>query len=201
MISSFLYGLSLVHCCRFYSQWFTIATNKCHLLQKPAVLGPDGFISCWTALSQLAMEYGVSRALWVDVKSECVCVYVCVGGESFENKSCSVVSDSWRPRGPYIPWNSPGQNTGVGSLSLLQGIFPTHGSNPGFPHCRQILYQLNHQRSPRILEWVAYPFSSRPSWPRNWTVVSWTAGGFFTSWATGEALVLWAYYMPGIALT
>ena len=56
-------------------------------------------------------------------------------------------------------WNSPGKNTGVGSLSLLQGIFPTHGSNSGLPHCRQILYQLSHKGSPRILEWVAYPFS------------------------------------------
>ena len=63
IISSFLYSLSLVHCCHSYSQWFTIATNKCHLLQKPALLGPNGFISCWTAVSQLAMEYGVSRAL------------------------------------------------------------------------------------------------------------------------------------------
>ena len=51
------------------------------------------------------------------------------------------------------PWNSPGQNTGVGSLSLLQGIFPTQGSNPGLPHCRQILYQLSCKGSPRILEW------------------------------------------------
>ena len=58
------------------------------------------------------------------------------------------------------PWNSPGQSTGVGSLSLLQGIFPTQGSNPGIPHCGQILYQLSHKGSPRILEWVAYPFSS-----------------------------------------
>ena len=56
-----------------------------------------------------------------------------------------------------IQWNSPGQNTGVGSRSLLQGIVPTQGSNPGLPHCRQILYQLSHQGSPRILEWVAYP--------------------------------------------
>ena len=60
----------------------------------------------------------------------------------------------------YSPWNSPGQNTGVGSLSFLQGIIPTQGSNPGLPHCRWILYQLSHQESPRILEWVAYPFSS-----------------------------------------
>ena len=42
---------------------------------------------------------------------------------------------------------TPGQNTGVGSLSLLQGIFPTQGSNPGLPHCRQILYQLSSQGS------------------------------------------------------
>ena len=60
------------------------------------------------------------------------------------------------------------QDTGVGSLSLLQGIFPTHGSNPGLPHCRQILYQLSHKRSPRILAWVAYPFSSKSSQPRKW---------------------------------
>ena len=74
----------------------------------------------------------------------------------------------------YNPWNSPGQNTGVGSLSLLQGIFPTQGSNPGLPRCRWILYQLSHKGSPRILEWVAYPFSSGSSWPRNWTRVSCT---------------------------
>ena len=66
-------------------------------------------------------------------------------------------------------WNSPGQNTGVGSLSLLQGIFPTYGSNPGFPHCRWTLYQLSHQGSPRIMEWVAYSFSSRSSRLRNQT--------------------------------
>ena len=46
-------------------------------------------------------------------------------------------------------WNSPGQNTGVGSLSLLQGIFETQESNPGLPHCRRILYQLSHKGSPR----------------------------------------------------
>ena len=55
------------------------------------------------------------------------------------------------------PWNSSGKNTGVCSLSLLQGIFFTKGSNPGPPHCRQILYHLSHKGSPRILKWVAYP--------------------------------------------
>ena len=102
--------------------------------------------------------------------------------------SCSVLSYSLWPHGLYSPWNSPGQNTGVGSLSpLLQRIFPTQGLNPGLWHCRWTLYQLSHQGSPRILEWVAYPFSSGSSWPRNWTRVSCIAGRFFTSWATREA--------------
>ena len=49
-------------------------------------------------------------------------------------------------------------NTGVDSRSLLQGIFPTQGSNPGLQHCRRILYQLSHQGSPTMLGWVAIPF-------------------------------------------
>ena len=60
----------------------------------------------------------------------------------------SVVSDILRPHGLFSPWDSPGQNPGVGSLSLLQGLFPTQGSNPGLLHCRRILYQLSHRRSP-----------------------------------------------------
>ena len=83
------------------------------------------------------------------------------------------MSDSLRPHELHSSWNSPGQNTGVGSLSLLQGIFPTQGSNPGLPHCRWILYQLSHEGSPRILDWVVYPFSSGSSQPRNRTGVSW----------------------------
>ena len=65
-----------------------------------------------------------------------------------ESKSHSVMSDSFRPHGLYSPWNSPGQNTGVGSCSLLSGIFPTQGLNSGLLHCRQIHYQLSHQESP-----------------------------------------------------
>ena len=80
-----------------------------------------------------------------------------------------------------------GQNTRVGSCFILQGIFPTQGSNSSLPHCRQILYQRSHQGSPRILEWVAYPFYSGSSRPRNRTGVSCIAGGFFTSWATRKA--------------
>ena len=98
------------------------------------------------------------------------------------------MSDSATPCTIYTPWNSSGQNTGVDSHSLLQRILPTQGSNPGFPHCRHILYHLSHQESPRILEWVASPFSSGSSWHRNQNGVSWTAGRFFTSWTTREAL-------------
>ena len=71
-----------------------------------------------------------------------------------KTESHSVVSDSLRPHGLYNSWNSSGQNTGVGSLSLLQGIFPAQGLNSGFLYCRQILYQLIHKGNPRILEWV-----------------------------------------------
>ena len=104
-----------------------------------------------------------------------------------ESESCSVVSDSLRPHGLYRPWNSPGQNTGVGSYSLLQGIFLTQGSNSGLLPCRRILYQLSHKGSPRILEWVASPFSRGSTWPRNWTGVFCIAGRFFTNWAIREA--------------
>ena len=81
------------------------------------------------------------------------------------SESYSVVSDSLRPHGLYGPWNSSGKNTGVGSLSFLQGIFPTQGSNPGFQHRRWILYQLNYQGSPNtgknciksITTWIVFP--------------------------------------------
>ena len=89
--------------------------------------------------------------------------------------------------GSSVHGDSPGKNTGVGCYTLLQGIFPTQGSNPGLPHCRRILYHLSHQRSPRILEWVAYHVSRESSQSRNWIGVSCIAGRFFTSWATREA--------------
>ena len=65
------------------------------------------------------------------------------------SESCTVMSDSLQPYGLYSPRNSLGQTTGVCSLSLLQGIFPTQGSNPDLLHCRWIIYQLSHKRSPK----------------------------------------------------
>ena len=76
-----------------------------------------------------------------------------------KSESHSVLSDS------ATPWNIQPMEISMGSLSLLQGIFPTQGSDPGLSHCRRVLYQLRHKASPRILEWVAYPFSGRSFWP------------------------------------
>ena len=70
----------------------------------------------------------------------------------------------------------------VGSCCLLQGIFPTPGSNSCLLRCKLVLYQLSHQGSPRMLEWAAHPFSTRSSQPRNWTGVNCTVGRFFTNW-------------------
>ena len=70
-----------------------------------------------------------------------------------------------QPTRLLCPWDSPGKNTGVGCYFLLQGVFMTQGWNPGFSHCRQILYCLSHQGSPRILKWVAYSFSGGSSQP------------------------------------
>ena len=71
-----------------------------------------------------------------------------IGLEGLESESWSVGSHSLWPHGLYSPWNSLGQNTGMDSLSILQGVFPTQGSNPGLPHFRQIVYQLSHQGRP-----------------------------------------------------
>ena len=89
------------------------------------------------------------------------------------------------PLGSSVHGDSPDQNTGVGSLSLLQGLFLSQGSSPGPPHCR-ILYHLSHQGSPTKLEWVAYASSRGSSQSRNGTGASCIAGGFFTSCARGQ---------------
>ena len=72
--------------------------------------------------------------------------------------SCSVMSDTLQPHGLQparllCPWDSPGKNTTVGCHALLQGIFPTQGSNPGLPHYRWILFHLSHQGS--LLWWLS----------------------------------------------
>ena len=98
-------------------------------------------------------------------------------------QSCPALCDPMdcNPPGSSVHVDSSEKNTGVGCHALLPGIFSTQGSNPGLPRCGLILYHLNHQGSPRILEWVAYPFSRGSSRFRNRTRVSGIAGGFFTS--------------------
>ena len=108
--------------------------------------------------------------------------------------SRSLVSDcdsmDCRPPGSSVHGDSPGKNTGMGCHALLQGIFPTQGSNPGLPHFRQNLCGLSHQGSPRTLEWVAYPFLrvySQPRayfQPRNQIGVPCIEGRFFTKEGT-----------------
>ena len=141
-----------------------------------------GFPHCRRILYQLSHKGSPRILAWV--------VYAFFRG-SYRPKNCSTPglpvyhqSHVQLFATPWIQessWNSPDQNTGVGSLFLLQGISPIQRLNPGLLHCRQILYQLSHKGSPRILEWVAYPFSSGSSRPRNQMGVSCIAGGFFTS--------------------
>ena len=83
--------------------------------------------------------------------------------------------------GLYSPWNSLGQNTGVGSFSLLQEIFPTQGLNLGLLTCRYILYQLSHKGSSRTHKCLALVFvqqeaNSVSNLPRS--VISWLATAF-----------------------
>ena len=106
-------------------------------------------------------NWSINYMLWAMLSGSCLTL-------------CSPMDCS--PPGSSVQGDSPGKNTGVGCHALLQGIFPTQGSNPGLLHCRQILYSLSQSRSPWILEWVAYPFSRESSWPRNRTGVSCIAG-------------------------
>ena len=118
----------------------------------------DNLFTLWEQQQERVLPVGPQLEPWATPVFTTLCLFVndyeivridLAIRNKFEVKwseSCSVVSISLQLRG-------------VGSLSLLQGIFPTHGLNLGLPHCRWILYQLSHQGSLRILEWVAYPFS------------------------------------------
>ena len=90
----------------------------------------------------LSFTLFLSMVLCIKIASQWIHIWLS------ESESRLVVLDSLQPHGLCSPWNSPGQNTGVHSLSLLKGIFPTQGSNLGLPHCRQILYQLSYEEKP-----------------------------------------------------
>ena len=111
-----------------------------------------------------------------------LCVLCCVA------QSCPTL---WDPMhcslpGSSVHGDSPGKNAAVDCHSLLQGIFPNQGLNPVSLIEGRFFNSLSYQGSPRILEWVAYPFSRGTSLSRNWTGVSCIAGKFFTSGTAWE---------------
>ena len=108
------------------------------------------FLKMWVQLRRIQMLYLRKKKTWrIDNIFD---VFI---GKIIESESGSIVFDSLWSHGLYSPWNSPGQNAGVGSLSLLQGIFPTQGSNLGLLHSRQIFLPAEPQEKPRIIEWNA----------------------------------------------
>ena len=150
-------------------------------------VGDRGFIATWDmegvcflrlSLERLCISRG-PRFLGTPLVSKGVLVA----------QSCLTLCDTvdCSPPGSSVHGDSPGKNTGVGCHALLQGIFPTQGSNPGLPHCWWILYCLSREGSPKILEWLVYPFSRGTCWPRGQLGVSCIGGRFFTNWATQEA--------------
>ena len=106
--------------------------------------------------------WGLFWSKWLRFSTVC-----CILAQWRGSESHSFVSDSLQTRGLYSPWNSPGQNTRVGSLSLLQGIFPIQELSQGLLHCRQVLYQLSYPGSPSWLRvspewWYCYHYKSTP---------------------------------------
>ena len=188
-------------CCIESISWETECLSECLMLdlQTPTLLTlfhDHGSVkkerSLWSPVTGLkSRAHWLFSSVWITEPLQVDFLMYLAHGKHWSevkwSESRSVVSDSLQPPGLYSPWDSLGQNTRVGSLSFLQGIFPTQGLNPGLPHFRLLFYQLSQQGSPRILEWVAYPFSRGSSQPRNWTVVSCIAGRFFTNWAIREA--------------
>ena len=174
MLSSLLFSFNIIHTwwsVQFFGKNKRTQTRGRLIFYRLASVGQ----LCWTEM--------LRRPAWTTVQ----CLLACLTPWKWKWKSLSCVCLFATPWTDYtVPWNSPGQNTGEGSLSLLQGIFPTQGSNPALLHGKQILNQLSPKGSPRILEWAAYPFSRGSSRHRDQTGVSCTAGRFFTNWAIRE---------------
>ena len=164
----------------FFPQYCCISLKVvCLFLQILAI----GYLSCKITMK---MKVSIFCSSFTSILK-----YLCRIKSSFVKvaQSCQTLCNPMDclPPGSSVHESSSGKNNGVGCHAFLQGIFPTQGSNPGLLHCRQIFYHLSHHGSPRILEWIAYPFPRGSSQPRNWTGVSCTAGRFFTSWATRKA--------------
>ena len=124
----------------------------------------------WTGRLGVLHSMGSQRVGhdWAAELTDVPCAVLCL------SQSCLTLCNSTDCSSPgsSVHGDSPGQNTVVHCHAPLKGIFPTQGSNPGLQHCRQILYHLCHQGNPRILEWLACPFSRGSCQPRNWAGIS-----------------------------
>ena len=173
--------------------WIQLFEHKCFILpSSPQKIHqwPTAAWKCSPSLVisevqiKITLSYIISHLLkWRGCYQKyiaCVCCFI--------SESCLILYDPMdcSPRGSSVCGDSPGKNTRVG-CHASPGDVANPGIKPGLPQCRQILYPLSSQGSPRTLEWVAYPFSSWLSRPRNWTGVSCITGGFVTNWVTREA--------------
>ena len=111
-----------------------------------------GYISVYHCVCVCVPEY-VWLCMCIKKRKICMTVYV-YEERKVKVKAAQLCLTLCDPLDYTGPWYSPGQNTGVVSLSLLQGIFPTQGSNPGLLHCRRILDQLRHQGSSEVEEFL-----------------------------------------------
>ena len=142
----------------WFFQWRTgsggfilVIPNQCYSFPRPLDSGKIEFCPSSSLLRNQSFECMVHSFLFVSSINWEFGFFFSIAlryaGNS-ESENCSAMSNSLRPHGLYNPWFSPGQHTGMGSLSLLQGIFPTEESNCDLVHCRWILYQLSFQGSP-----------------------------------------------------
>ena len=136
---------------KYTSQWFLAQSQLCN----------HPYNQCWTISITPRGEHGCINIHFPTLPATgshqtTYCVrrfahsgcFIQVESRIKQKWNSLVVSDSLRPLELYSPWNSPGQNTGVGSLSLLHRIFPIQESSQDLLHCRRILYQLSSQGSP-----------------------------------------------------
>ena len=136
------------------------------------------------SLSTILLFFHLTNTLLVSLKSIC-----CIGYNKYDSvlclvaQSCLTLCDlmGCSPPGSSVHWYSPGKNTGVGCHALLQWNRPNPGIKPRSPTLQVDSLPSRHQGSPRILEWVSYPFSRGSSQPRNQTGISCIAGRFFTN--------------------
>ena len=143
--------------------------------------------SIFHSKSFLNQQYDFSSSLWVflivfNLWLSLHELRVCHQRIKLVSQSCLTLWTPWTIQ--FMEFS--GLEYWSGSLSLLQGIFPTQGSNPGLPHGRRTLYQLSHKGGPQTLEWGACPFSSGSSQPSNQTSISCITGGSLPTASSGK---------------